>query len=191
MKHTLIALLLSCFVCMAQPGDDSISLVDLFIGTQTTSQHDHGNTLPGAYNWTGHPWRTQEVVRKTLGDLFQARPDRLPGNDDLGATSSWAVFAHLGLYPLIPGVGGLAVNSPVFPEVVLKIRDPKGGERSLRLVAPGAPDKLYIKRLTLDGKPIRNWWVDWSQLSRGTELEIELSVGPNKEPGEQPPSFAP
>jgi len=45
---------------------------------------------PWIYNWTGHPWRTQEVVHKTIGDLFTATPDGLPGNDDLGATSAWS-----------------------------------------------------------------------------------------------------
>jgi len=141
---------------------------------------------PWIYNWTGHPWRTQEVVRKTLRDLFSPRPDGLPGNDDLGATSSWAIFAELGFYPEIPGVGGVTLNSPVFPEVTLLL-----GNHPLRITAPGAPSKLYVQDVDLDGQPVRNWWINWEQLSKASNLTFTLSSKPNHNPDEAPPSFAP
>jgi predicted alpha-1,2-mannosidase len=99
---------------------------------------------PWIYNWTGHSWRTQEVVKKTLHDLFTDSVGGLPGNDDLGATSSWAVFAYLGLYPAIPGVGGLTVNTPEFPSVTLNL-----GGHPLQIRAAGAPEKTYVKSLSL------------------------------------------
>jgi predicted alpha-1,2-mannosidase len=141
---------------------------------------------PWIYNWTGHPWRTQEVVRKTLHALFSPRPDGLPGNDDLGATSSWVVFAQLGMYPEIPGVGGVTLNSPAFPEVALRL-----GKRVLRITAEGAPSKLYVENVRLDGEQVRNWWIDWERLSRASNLKFSLSTEPNRDPGQQPPSFAP
>ncbi len=139
---------------------------------------------PWIYNWAGYPWRTQEVVRKTLGDLFTDTPGGEPGNDDLGATSSWVVFANLGFYPEIPGVGGVTTNSPVFPKVKLLL-----GDHPLEILAPGAPDKKYVTSISLDGSPIHNWWVDWSQLSRASRLEFTLSDTANHEAGEAPPSY--
>ncbi len=141
---------------------------------------------PWIYNWTGHPWRTQEVVRKTLRDLFSPKPDGLPGNDDLGATSSWVVFAQLGMYPEIPGVGGVTLNSPTFPEVTLLL-----GNHSLRITAPGAPSKLYVQNIRLDGAPVRNWWIDWERLSKASNLRFTLSAAPSHDPGMVPPSFVP
>jgi predicted alpha-1,2-mannosidase len=149
-----------------------------FIGNEPS----FGN--PWIYNWAGSPWRTQEVVRKTLRDLFDNSPAGLPGNDDLGATSSWVVFASLGLYPEIPGVGGVTVNSPIFPEVKLLL-----GDHLLRIVAPGAPDELYVKSLALDDSPIHNWWLDWSRLSKGRELVFTLTAAADKGPGSLPPSY--
>ena len=49
--------------------------------------------------------------------LFRPWPAGLPGDDDLGALSSWYVWAALGLYPAVPGVPGLAVASPSFGSV--------------------------------------------------------------------------
>lgn len=124
------------------------------------------------------------MVRKTLGDLFTDTPGGEPGNDDLGATSSWVVFADLGFYPEIPGVGGVTTNSPVFPKVKLLL-----GDHPLEIVAAGAPEKKYVKTISLDGSPIRNWWIDWSQLSKANTLEFTLSNTPNHEAGEAPPSY--
>ena len=139
---------------------------------------------PWIYNWAGYPWRTQEVVRKTLSDLFTNTPGGEPGNDDLGATSSWVVFADLGFYPEIPGVGGVTTNSPLFPKVKLLL-----GDHPLEIIAPGAPEKKYVKSISVDGSPIRNWWIDWSQLSKANTLEFTLSDTPNHDAGEAPPSY--
>jgi len=141
---------------------------------------------PWIYNWTGHPWRAQQVVRKTLDDLFTNTPEGLPGNDDLGATSSWVVFAYLGLYPEIPGVGGLTLSTPQFPSVAIKL-----GDHTLRLEAEGAPQKGYLQSVAVDGALVRDWWIDWEALSRAKELKMTLSAEPNREAGQQPPSFAP
>jgi len=141
---------------------------------------------PWIYNWTGHPWRTQEVVSKTLHDLFTDSAGGLPGNDDLGATSSWAVFAYLGLYPEIPGVGGLTLNTPTFPNVTQKL-----GGHELRIRAQGAPEKSYIQSVALDGKPLRSYWLDWEQVKSASVLEFTLSGEPSKEVGGPLPSFSP
>lgn len=139
---------------------------------------------PWIYNWAGYPWRTQEVVRKTLGDLFTNTPGGEPGNDDLGATSSWVVFADLGFYPEIPGVGGVTTNSPMFPKVTLLL-----GDHPLQILAAGAPQNKYVKSISLDGSPIQNWWIDWNQLSKANTLEFSLSDTPNLGAGEMPPSY--
>ncbi|MGB6113044.1 MAG: glycoside hydrolase domain-containing protein, partial [Acidobacteriaceae bacterium] len=74
--------------------------------------------------------------------------------------------------------------SPVFPKVKLLL-----GDHALEIVAPGAPEKKYVKAISLDGSPIRNWWIDWSQLSKAKTLEFTLSDMPNHDSGEAPPSY--
>jgi predicted alpha-1,2-mannosidase len=141
---------------------------------------------PWIYNWSGEPWKTQEVVRKTLTDLFTSAPDGEPGNDDLGATSSWVVFAHLGMFPEIPGVAGLTLNSPVFPEATLKL-----GDHTLKILSPGAPEKQYVEHVAVDGQSVNNWWIDWDKLRKANRVDYGLSSTPVKVPGNAPPAFVP
>ena len=107
---------------------------------------------PWIYNWTGEPWKTQKVVDDTLTKLFIDAPAGLPGNDDLGATSSWVVLAELGLYPAIPGVGGLTLNTPMFPGVRVKL-----GGHALEISAAGelgARATIFLSCWATAKKPI-------------------------------------
>jgi putative alpha-1,2-mannosidase len=76
---------------------------------------------PWMYNFAGAPWKTQRVVHRILSELYSNAPAGMPRNDDGGVLSSWVVFASLGLYPEISGVGGLAVATPVFPDAVIHL----------------------------------------------------------------------
>ena len=67
------------------------------------------------YNWIGKPYKTQAVIRRIIKEQYTNRDNGLPGNDDLGAMGGWYVFANLGMYPMIPGVAGFAINGPVVP----------------------------------------------------------------------------
>jgi len=147
--------------------------------------------VPWAYNHAGQPWKTQAVTRRVLTELFTDTPGGLPGNDDLGATSSWVVFAALGMYPTIPGVGGFSLNSPLFPEV--NVRLGRTG-RALKLVADGASARTpYVQELRLNGKPYESTWLPFSLIERGATLHFRLGPEPDKNwatrPSARPPSF--
>ena len=58
--------------------------------------------VPWEYDYVGAPWQTQDVVRRIVTTLYGPTPDGEPGNDDLGAMSSWYVWAAMGLYPETP-----------------------------------------------------------------------------------------
>ncbi len=50
-----------------------------------------------------------------MTQLYPLAPASEPGEDDLGALSSWYVWAALGLYPETPGAADLVMTSPLFP----------------------------------------------------------------------------
>ena len=131
------------------------------------------------------------VTRRVELELFTARPDGEPGNDDLGATSAWYVFAALGAYPAIPGVGGLALNSPLFPEATIQL----GNGKLIKIEAESASaQNPYVQSLTVNGRPYEKTWLSYDLLSRGATLRFKLGNTANKEwgtkPDDQPPSFS-
>ncbi|MDE3166183.1 MAG: GH92 family glycosyl hydrolase [Acidobacteriota bacterium] len=145
---------------------------------------------PWAYHFAGAPYRTQELVRRILTTLYRNAPGGMPGNDDLGTMSAWAVFAAAGLYPHTPGSGNILVGSPLFPE--MKIRLANGAV--VEIVARGAAaSRPYVTALTVNGQPYRYSWIPYSLLAKGARLEFTLSDTPNREWGAgrewQPPSF--
>jgi predicted alpha-1,2-mannosidase len=147
-------------------------------------------SVPWAYDFAGAPWGTQSVTRRVELELFTPHPDGEPGNDDLGATSAWYVFAALGVYPVIPGVGGLALNSPLFPSSMIRL----GNGNTIRIEGEGASAaNPYVQNLRVNGKPSEKTWLPYDSLSKGATLQFKLGNKPNKEwgtkPEDAPPSF--
>ena len=141
--------------------------------------------IPWVYNWVGAPYKTQKTVNRILNEQYSSRIDGLPGNDDLGTMGAWYVFACIGLYPEIPGVGGFAVNTPIFERV--KISLPKGDI----LITGGSEKNIYTHSLKLNGQECKGTWIDWRDLENGATLEYKTSARPNKQWGTEvlPPSF--
>lgn len=141
--------------------------------------------IPWVYNWVGCPHKTQSVVNRVLNEQYSSKIDGLPGNDDLGTMGAWYVFACIGLYPEIPGIGGFAINTPIFSSVKMHL---KNGDITIK---GGSEKNIYIKSLKLDGKPYDSTWIDWDKLSNGAVLEYTTSVKPDLKWGTEilPPSF--
>ena len=143
---------------------------------------------PYAYVFAGQPWKTQEVVTRIEQQTFNTKPNGIPGNDDLGATSGVYVWNALGLYPGIPGVGGLLIGTPMFPSAAIHM----GDARTLFIRSTGTGP--YVQGLLFDGKDHGSSWLSLSTLDQGTsKLEFTLSPEPNKQRGqpdsERPPAW--
>lgn len=140
---------------------------------------------PWIYNWVGCPWKTSQVIRRTLNEQYSDRIDGLPGNDDLGSMGAWYVWACVGLYPMIPGVGGFAVSTPVFPSVTIHL------PHHDICIRGGSEKNLYTTKLTLNSNEWQSTWIDWRQLAEGATLDYKTAAKPDRKWGTQiaPPSY--
>lgn len=119
----------------------------------------------------GQEWRTQKEVNRLLGKYFTTKPDGIPGNDDTGTMSAWAVFSMMGFYPDCPGEPYYTITSPVFDEVEIDTSD-----GTIRIEAPHTgSDDIYIESMTLGGKPLKNYRISHDELMQGKNLKINLS----------------
>ncbi|MET9267595.1 GH92 family glycosyl hydrolase [Amycolatopsis sp. NPDC004079] len=147
---------------------------------------------PYMYNWVGAPAKTATVVRAAM-TLFTTGPDGMTGNDDLGTMSAWYVFSSLGLYPTMSGANFLAVSSPQFESATVRIGQYEGKQGgTLTVTAPGASDaNRYVQSVSLNGRDVRQTWLDWSAVAHGGNLGYQVGAKPSNwgtQPGTEPPS---
>ena len=116
---------------------------------------------PWIYDYAGAPYKAESTVHELLDDVYSDSPGGEPGNDDLGAMSSWYVWASLGLYPETPGTSVLALGAPIFPRAELNLSD----GHSMVINAPGASTSTYVSGLKVDGKSWSQVWLPGTALT--------------------------
>lgn len=122
----------------------------------------------------GEEWRTQKEVSRLLAKYFTDKPDGIPGNDDCGTMSAWAIFSMMGLYPDCPGSPHYTLTMPVFDRVTLHLdrRYYPQGDLVIEARRP-SPDHPFIKSMTLGGKRLNSYRVGHDELVKGRRLVIE------------------
>ncbi|GGW64772.1 alpha-1,2-mannosidase [Streptomyces lucensis JCM 4490] len=157
-------------------------------GTKSELDNEPSINVPYLYAYAGAPYRTQETVRAAMRQLWSARPGGIPGNDDLGAMSSWYVFSALGMYPQVPSRAELVLASPLFERV--EIHRPRGNDISVHATGAAA-DAPYVRSLKVDGRSSDRPWLPASFVRDGGRLDYTLSATPDRTWGADspPPSF--
>jgi len=125
------------------------------------------------YNWTDSPWKTQERVRMILKNQYKPTPDGLGANDDCDQMTAWYLFTALGFYPVAPGSGQYSLGSPVVKTATVNLEN----GRRLTIEARNQSDtNVYVKSVTLNGKPINERYITYNQITSGGKLVFEMSA---------------
>jgi len=176
------------------------------------SGNEPGEWAPWEFDYFGAPDETQQSVRAIVNTEYADAPVDEPGNDDLGAISSWYVWAALGMFPVTPGSANLALASPLFPSVTITLPD---GRRLVEQAPGAAASRPFVHALTVSGvahpspqvphcpgspaprSPPGTWnlpWLPASVIETGGTLRYALSSSPDprwaSSPAASPPSFA-
>jgi predicted alpha-1,2-mannosidase len=121
------------------------------------------------YAVAGRPDRTQYWVRRTLTELYS--PDNFAGDEDTGSMAAWYVLSGLGFYSLCPGRPSYVLGSPLFEEATLHL--PHGVQT--RIVARNqAPDRPFVRSVSLNGQPVSGVTIQHSALASGGELLFSM-----------------
>jgi predicted alpha-1,2-mannosidase len=149
---------------------------------------------PFEFNFSGEPWRSQQVVRRVLKENYTNDPNGIPGNDDCGEMSSWAVLGMMGLYTVDPASLAYELVSPLFPKVVLHLHAPYSGT-DFTIEAGSDPEaNPYIQSVQLNGRGYRRNWISFSDIAAGGTLHFNLGAAPDRDWGaaaqDAPPSLS-
>ena len=117
----------------------------------------------------GEEWRTQKEVKNILDNHYKNAPDGIPGNDDTGTMSAWAVFSMMGIYPDCPGEPTYTITTPVFDKVEINTPTEK---ITIECDRPTA-DCHYIAGIEIDGKP-SGYRITHKQLTDNANIKLTL-----------------
>jgi predicted alpha-1,2-mannosidase len=114
----------------------------------------------------GYEHFTQEWVRRLLDENYTTSPDGLPGNDDTGTMSAWAVFSMMGIYPDCPGEPYYTLTTPRFERVEI---DTECGTIEISTEGEGR----YIKDIRL-GDRRAGYRISHTELLDAKRLNLKL-----------------
>ena len=157
-------------------GRDGFSAwLDAFFASGNYDQGNEPDMLaPWLYIHAGRPDRTDERVRRILGDDYHMTHAGLPGNDDAGAMSAWYVWGAIGLFPNA-GQPFYYIGSPLFVRTTIHLE----GGRTFVISAPQtSAENLYVTAATLNGRPLDRAWLKHEEIVAGGVLELTMGPKP-------------
>ncbi|MFG1609120.1 GH92 family glycosyl hydrolase [Actinoplanes sp. NPDC049265] len=145
------------------------------------------HNVPWTYNYARKPAGTSDAVRRVMSESFTTGAGGLPGNDDLGATSSWYVWSALGMYPVTPGADTLALHGALFPNAVIKR---SAGDIT---ITGGSSANRFVQSVTLGGSSVAKSWIRYPDIASGGTIAYTMGGSPSSwgtRAEDVPPSFA-
>jgi putative alpha-1,2-mannosidase len=185
----------------------------LFVGIQSfferalkffsENNYNHANQpdlqVPGLYNATKQPWKSQKLFRNIMldtmvqnyfndnskgidpyiGRIYKNQPKAYlrTMDDDAGTMSSWFVMRSIGLSPGNIGSPVYYLTAPIFESVKIAWENGKYLEIEVKNYNK---DLFYIQSAQLNGEELNRNWLTHEELTQGGKLIIETGSEPNK-----------
>lgn len=140
--------------------------------------------LPYLFNQAGKPQLTQKWVRDIMLNRFSSTPGGLPGNDDLGSTSSWYIFSSMGIYSVCPGRPLYAIGAPLFKSVTLHLPN---GKKFIISSNNSSAKNNYVQSLRINGRPWQRLTLPHSVLANGGTMDFGMGKEPANWPADKDP----
>lgn len=136
----------------------------------------HGNEpshhVAYLFNYANQPHKTQENIRSILNKMYKPTPDGLGGNDDCGQMSAWYIFSSLGFYPVAPGSSDYAIGSPLVKKATIHLENGK----TFTIEVKNQSDRnVYIKKITLNDKPLEGFILKHEDIMQGGKVIFEMT----------------
>ena len=146
-----------------------------------TGQYAHGNEpshhVIYMYNYAGRPDKATPLLRKMLNEMYLDQPDGLSGNEDVGQMSAWYILSSVGLYQVDPVGGRFVIGSPLFDKATVNV----GAGKTFTVVAKNNSDRnIYVQSARLNGKALKNSYIDFNDIRHGGTLELVMGPKPSK-----------
>jgi predicted alpha-1,2-mannosidase len=182
-------------ISLFKSQESFVAHLDEFMRKSIEFEEEVGPMAPNQYFWVGNehdalsPWlfnfgpnctKTQYYTRLATHLSFSDRADGIPGNDDYGATSTWLLFASLGLFPQ-SGTTNYLIGSPRVSGATVRLRHYRGHMSTLDVITyDNSAENVYVSKLLVNGQEYNEAIIDRSVLVdvKGCKLEYYMSKEP-------------
>ena len=135
--------------------------------------YNHANEpvhfIPYLFNHLNAPWMTQKWTRYICSHAYKNKVEGLCGNEDVGQMSAWYVLSAIGIHQVCPGNTCFEVTSPVFQKITINLPN----KHQFTVIAHNNSEhNIYIQRMSLNGKPLHQPRIDYSDIINGGTLEL-------------------
>jgi putative alpha-1,2-mannosidase len=185
-------------------GEDSFvtQLNQFFDGDNYNHANQPDLQVPGMYNASSQPWKSQKLYRNLLldiviqsyfndnskgidsyiGRIYKNEPQAYVRtmDDDSGTMSSWFVMRSIGLSAANVGDPIYYLTAPIFKTVTFQWENKKFFTIEVKNYNK---DNFYIKSANLNGKVLERNWLTQGEIQAGGLLILETSTEPNKQWG--------
>lgn len=155
-------------------GDKPFSdqLQKVFDSKQFDMANEPDIAYPYLFNYIkGEEWKSQEMVKKLVGEYFKNEPKGLPGNDDTGTMSAWLVYSMMGIYPISPGDPIYTITAPMFHRITIKL-DSRYYKKESIVIERQINNDGKINSIELNGKPLNSFFISHDDFVNGTMMKV-------------------
>ncbi|MDY8138397.1 GH92 family glycosyl hydrolase [Aquimarina sp. 2201CG5-10] len=140
-------------------------------------QYDMANepdiAYPFLFNYVeGEEWRTQKTVNDLLQTYYKNAPDGLPGNDDTGTMSAWAIFSMIGIYPVTPAAPVYTFCKPKFEKITIHLDTDYYNKNTLVININELDPEKYIEIIKLGTQPYNSYFITNEDLLNSGEINF-------------------
>ncbi|WP_339719976.1 GH92 family glycosyl hydrolase [uncultured Paraglaciecola sp.] len=133
------------------------------------------------FNELGAPHLTQKWSRAVINKVYSDVSERhgFNGDEDQGLMGSLSVLMKIGLFQLDGGTTQQAIyqiGSPIFDRVEIELDDQYyPGKNFIIEVKNNSDTNIYIKTMTLNGKPLTRHYLTHNEIVSGGILELVMT----------------
>jgi len=150
----------------------SQQLEKVFSSGQFDMANEPDIMYPYLFNYVGgEEFKTQEKVKELLKQHYKNKPEGLPGNDDTGTMSAWAVFSLMGIYPINPANPIYAITTPSFDKTTIHLNEKYYGKDKIEIIKIG---RGKISKLQSGTKTLNKFFISHENLVNNKSLKIYL-----------------
>lgn len=161
--------------------------VGAFAGLQTL--YNQGNQpclhISWLFNEAGRPSLTQKWVRAILNEFYGTEGIHGYGygqDEDQGQLGAWFVISSMGLFDvkgLTDTKPSFGLGAPLFDKITIKLNENYYPGKEFVISTSGiSKENNYVQQYTLNGKPLHDVHIPFTEIIKGGHLEVEMGNTP-------------